>query len=168
MLWYNHARFNNPFDFGYLQQNIKDELLADLRMYGQFDLHYVPHNLWVMLLAGPAWDAAEYRMIPTIDGMSIFHTTPALVYVFNAVHRSIVVLGAWVAWGLLLIPLLTYYNTGWWQFGYRFSLDFMTPALVLLAFSAGSRVGWRMQLLILIGVLMNAWGVWWYFNPRFF
>ncbi len=168
LLWYNQARFNNPFDFGYLQQNIKDDLRADLQTYGQFDLHYVPHNLWAMLLAGPVWDAAERRIMPTIEGISILLTTPALLYLFNVVQRSIVVFGAWIAWGLLLIPLLTYYNTGWWQFGYRFSLDFMTPALVLLAFGAGARVGWRMRILILIGVLVNAWGVWWYFNPRFF
>jgi hypothetical protein len=60
--------------------------------------------------------------------MSLFLTTPALVYIFGARRRSAQVLGAWLALILLLIPLVTYYNTGWWQFGYRFSLDFMAPA----------------------------------------
>ncbi len=76
--------------------------------------------------------------------------------------------GAWAAATLLLIPLLTYYNTGWWQFGYRFSLDFMTPVLILLALAAGPRVGWKVRALILLGVVVNAWGTWWFMNPRFF
>ena len=100
--------------------------------------------------------------------MSLLLTTPALLYVLGARKRSILGAGAWVAFGALLIPLLSYYNTGWWQFGYRFSLDFMTPVMVLLAIGAGSRVGWKLRLLILIGVIVNAWGVWWFLNPRFF
>lgn len=130
LLGYNHLRFDNPLNFGYLQQQVKDELLVDLRIYGQFDLHYVPHNLWAMVLAGPVWDADAGRILPTVHGMSLWLTTPAIVYIFEARQRSAVVLGAWITLGLLLIPLLTYYNTGWWQFGYRFSLDFMTPVLV--------------------------------------
>jgi hypothetical protein len=78
------------------------------------------------------------------------------------------VTGAWLALGLLLIPLVSYYNTGWWQFGYRFSLDFMTPVLVLLAIGAGERVGWPLRLLILVGIGVNAWGAWWFLNPLFF
>jgi hypothetical protein len=168
LLGYNYARFDNALDFGYLRQNVAPELVADLHMYGQFNLHYVPHNLWAMLLAGPHWDAAKNQIVPTIDGMSLLLTTPALVYLLEARQRSALVLGAWLAFGLLLIPLVSYYNTGWWQFGYRFSLDFMTPVFVLLAVGAGARVGWKMRLLILLGVLVNAWGVWWFLNPRFF
>ncbi|MCB0089142.1 MAG: hypothetical protein KDE54_14625 [Caldilineaceae bacterium] len=64
---------------------------------------------------------------------------------------------------LLAIPLVLYYNTGWWQFGYRFSLDFMVPVMVLLAIGAGRRVSWLMQGLIIVGVAVNAWGItWWY------
>jgi hypothetical protein len=168
LLLYNQARFGNPFDFGYTRQNVARELVADLQRYGQFNLHYVPHNLWAMLLAGPVWDAANNQILPTIDGMSLLLTTPALVYLVEARQRSALALGAWVALGLLVIPLVTYYNTGWWQFGYRFSLDFMTPALVLLAMAAGTRVGWRMRTLIVVGIVVNAWGLWWFMNPRFF
>ena len=64
------------------------------------------------------------------------------------------------------MPLLTYYNTGSSQFGYRFSLDLMTPALVLVAMGAGERVGLPLKLLILFGIVVNAWGVWWFLNPQ--
>jgi hypothetical protein len=33
-------------------------------------------------------------------------------------------------------------------------------ALLVLAVGAGALVGWPMRLAILLGVLMNAWGVW--------
>lgn len=168
LLVYNQARFGNALDFGYTRQNVAPELAANLRIYGQFNLHYLPHNLWAMLLAGPIWDAAKNRFLPTIDGMSLLLTTPALVYLAQARSRSALALGAWLSFGLVLVPLLTYYNTGWWQFGYRFSLDFMTPVVLLLALVAGARVGWTMRSLIILGVLANAWGLWWFLNPRFF
>jgi hypothetical protein len=63
---------------------------------------------------------------------------------------------------LLVIVFMLYYNTGWVQFGYRFSLDFMTPVLVLLAIGAGQRVSRLMRFLIIVGVLVNLWGVRWF------
>jgi hypothetical protein len=168
LLAYNQARFGSPLDFGYMAENVSPELRGDLRIYGQFNLHYLPHNLWAMLLAGPRWDPARREIVPTVDGMSLLLTTPALLYLFRPARGSALALGAWLAIGLVLVPLLTYYNTGWWQFGYRFSLDFMTPVLVLLAIGAGPRLGWRMRALIAIGALVNAWGCWWFLNPRYF
>lgn len=168
LLGYNEARFGSITDFGYLSQNVARELVADLRRYGQFNLHYVPQNLNIMLLGLPEWEPRFRMILPTIDGMSLLLTTPALVYLVKARQRSPLVIGAWLAVVLLLLPLITYYNTGWWQFGYRFSLDLMTPIMVLLAVAAGTRVGWPMRVLIIVGVLVNAWGVWWFLNRRYF
>jgi hypothetical protein len=168
LLAYNAARFGSPFDFGYATQNVAGQVADDLRRYGQFNARYVPRNLWVMMLAGPIWDPRQRMILPTIHGMSIWLTTPALLFLFRERPRSALALGAWLALGLSLVPLLTYYNTGWWQFGYRFSLDVMPPVLVLLAIGAGPRLGWLMRILIVIGILVNAWGCWWFVNPRFF
>ncbi|WP_129627353.1 hypothetical protein [Candidatus Oscillochloris fontis] len=168
LLSYNYARFDNPLDFGYLTQNVNPSLTADLQTYGQFHSFYIPHNLWVMLLAGPVWDAERRMIVPSLEGMSILFTTPALIMLAWARQPRTLVVGAWVAVGLLLIPLMSYYNTGWWQFGYRFSLDLLPSALVLLALAAKTRVGWPMRVLILLGVVSNAWGTWWFLNPRFF
>lgn len=70
--------------------------------------------------------------------------------------------GGWLAFLLLLVPLLLYYNTGWWQFGYRFSLDFMVPVMVLLALAAGKSLSGNYRLLIIAGVLVNLYGVFWW------
>ena len=71
----------------------------------------------------------------------------------------------WTALALIVVPLFTYYNTGYAQFGYRFSLDFMVPIVVLLAIGAGERVSWLMRALIMAGILVNGWGMLWFPNP---
>ena len=142
---------------------VAEQLAPNLRRYGQFHLHYLPKNFWAMWLAGPQWDAELNFWKPDSEGMSLLLTTPALIYLARAHQRSWVVVGAWIAFGLLLIPLLLYYNTGWWQFGYRFSLDFMTPVMVLLAVAVRTHVTWSMRGLILVGTLVNLYGVlWWH------
>jgi hypothetical protein len=166
LLAYNSARFGDPLDFGYRNATVADNLVDDLRTHGQFSLHYVGRNLRVMLLALPHWDPPFGRPVPDVQGMSLLLTTPALVYLVRARRRSPCVVGAWTAFGLLLIPLVMYYNTGWSQFGYRFSLDFMVPVMFLLAVAAGDRVSWPMRGLILLGVLANAIGVMWWYGIR--
>lgn len=163
LLLYNQARFGHPLDFGYLTENVAEQLAPNLRRYGQFNLHYLPKNVWAMWLAGPQWDSERNFWQPDPEGLSLLLTTPALLYLARARRRSWLVSGGWVALALLLVPLLLYYNTGWWQFGYRFSLDFMVPVLVLLAVAADRRVAWSMRLLILAGMLVNVYGVlWWH------
>ena len=47
--------------------------------------------------------------------------------------------------------LLFYQNSGWVQFGYRFSLDYMVFLIALLAVG-GNRLGVFAKLLILFGI----------------
>ncbi|MEZ4864001.1 MAG: hypothetical protein R3C14_21965 [Caldilineaceae bacterium] len=163
LLLYNLARFGNPTDFGYLNENVADELAPNLHTYGQFNLHYLPKNFWAMWLAGPRWDREANFWLPDPEGMSLLLTSPVLIYLGRARRRLPLVWGGWVTLLLLMAPLLLYYNTGWWQFGYRFSLDFIVPAVFLIAVAAGTRVTWAMRWLILAGVLSNLYGVlWWY------
>ncbi len=168
LLGYNAARFGDPFDFGYLTQNVAREVAGDLRRYGQFNLHYALKNLWVMFLAGPGTDPKTGAIAPMVEGMSLLLTTPAILIALWARRPRPLVVAAALSVLLLAVPLVLYYNTGWWQFGYRFSLDFMTPLFVLIAIGAGSRVRWPVRALIGFGIAMNAWGVWWFLNPALF
>ena len=170
LMWYNYARFQNPFDFGYKTQNVSAAVIGDLSR-GQFHIYHLPRNLHTMLMAPPRWYEPEslpnWRLpIPDAHGMSIFLTTPLLFYVIRARRRrEYFTRGAWLATGLLLVPLLLYYNTGWRQFGYRFSLDFIIPAMILLTIAIGRRTTWPMRTLIILSFIINAWGVvWWYTN----
>lgn len=162
LLVYNWARFADPLNFGYMTENVDRRFVADLHRYGQFNLHYLPRNLWALWLAGPLWDAQRNFWFPDPEGMSILLTTPAIIYLMRARGRSWLVIGGWLALILTAIPVLLYYNSGWQQFGYRFSLDFMVPVVVLLALAAGSRTSWPMRALIALGVVVNLYGViWW-------
>ena len=167
LLLYNKARFDSYRDFGYLTQNVAEELKRDLAVFGQFNLHYVPHNLWVMLFAGPLWDAKSWRMTPSVDGMSLVLTMPVLAFLIEARKPRLIALGGWAALALLLAPLVTYYNTGWWHFGYRFVLDLAAPLIVMLALASKHATRWRMRALIVIGIGMHAWGTWWFLNPAY-
>ena len=183
MAWYNYARFQNIFDFGYANQKVSAEVLTDLAR-GQFHLSHLPRNLYIMIFGPPRWYEPEnhpdWRLpIPNDKGMSLLLTTPAFLFVLSAWPRrdksrpqnaadvktppDVLIRAAWLAIGLTLVPLLLYYNTGWRQFGYRFSLDFIIPLMILLAVAFGTRTTRLQRTLILVGILINAWGViWWY------
>ncbi|GIW12368.1 MAG: hypothetical protein KatS3mg061_3425 [Dehalococcoidia bacterium] len=125
--------------------------------WGWFSLHYLPENLHALLLALPRWEHGALR--PDWNGMSVLLTTPALVLLPCARRPRLLVVAAWLAIALLLVPLMTYYNTGYKQFGYRFSLDLMPAALLLLALASGRQLaGWAVAL-IGVGIVVNAWGV---------
>jgi hypothetical protein len=162
MAAYNWARFGNPLDTGYAGMNVSEPFLAEIQEHGLFSPVYVLRNLWAMLLAIPLL-TEDGGVVPDPRGMSIFLTTPVLAYLVRAGFSRPLILGAWMGVAAILVPLMTYNSTGYWQFGYRFSLDFMVPVMVLLAVAAGDRISWPMRILILLGVLVNLWGVrWWY------
>jgi len=160
---YNYARFSNPLDFGYATQNVSGAVRDDLRTYGQFNVRFIARNAYVLLLGPPRWPADSAWPRPDDRGMSLLLTTPALFMLVGARRRDALTRGAWLAVALSLAPLLLYYNTGWRQFGYRFSLDFFPALLALLASASAGRVSRLMNALIALGIAVNAWGViWWY------
>lgn len=164
LMSYNYARFGDTLDFGYTRQKVDASVLGDLFTYGQFSPYHAPRNLEVLLVGHPKVETGHILPTPDDRGMSIFLTTPALLLVLSAQGRDRLTRSAWLAFGLLLVPLLLYYNTGWRQFGYRFSLDFMTPLIVLMALAARPRLSTTMKVLIVIGIAINAWGVDWWFG----
>lgn len=166
LLAYNQARFENWRDFGYKSQYVAPELEDDLDEYGQFNVHFLPRNLRALLWATPQIDDELGGLWPDKWGMSIFLTTPVFLYLFRPQLRRDnfgLLLGAWTAIGLILVPLLLYYNTGWWQFGYRFALDFMLPLLLVLVFTARKdRLSWLFKGLVVVSILINLWGTIWF------
>ncbi len=159
LMGHNAARFGNPLDFGYKSQKVDASLLGDLHLHGQFSTQHVMRNLRVLLLGAPEWRSGERWPRPDDRGMSLLLTSPALLLLIGLRRGDAVSRGCWLAVGLTLIPLMLYYNTGWRQFGYRFSLDFFAPLIVLLACRVGVRFSRELAALVALGVLVNAWGV---------
>jgi hypothetical protein len=164
-LWYNYSRFGSPLDFGYAAMNIGEPARTDIRTYGQFNLRYLSRNLEVMFLRLPHWESLCGFYTADTEGMSMFVTTPALIYILGSFKRREWIAGAWVSSILLITPLMLYFTTGIFQFGYRYILDLFIPLLTLIAVSVGKdKLPLHMKILILAGVVVNYWGVWWFYR----
>jgi hypothetical protein len=164
-LWYNYTRFGSLFDFGYAAMNIGEPARTDIRTYGQFNLRYLSRNLDVMFLRLPHPKPACGFVTADTEGMSLFVATPAFIYLLGAFKRKTWVGAAWISSILLFVPLALYFTTGIFQFGYRYILDMIIPLIALLAVSVQKeKLAFHMKAMILAGVMVNYWGVWWFYR----
>lgn len=157
---YNQARFDSVTELGYKTENVAPDLASRLAQYGQFNVHFLPDNVWAAFFAGPERDPVTGTWHPNPWGMSILLTSPAVLLATRA-RRSRLVVGLWVAVACVVAPTLCYYNTGWWQFGYRFALDVWPMLLALVALGARDRLGWGAKAAIVASITMSIWGVTW-------
>lgn len=178
MLTYNYLRFGNPIDFGYGYVSGSNALISTFALSGGFNTQYMPCNIYVSLLGTPNIDLP---LLPSVNrvcsylepishdfgklsnffnplGMSIFLTTPALVLIFRAKLRDDLVLPAWIGIFGILVPLWMYHATGWVQFGYRYTTDFMVFLFILLS-RAIKQTGYLEKILIGLSIIMGAIGV---------
>ncbi|MGK0358427.1 MAG: hypothetical protein ACI9U2_000714 [Bradymonadia bacterium] len=164
LLWFNYARFENPLEFGHTY--LAGGTLPRIRDYGLFDPHFITKNLKAAFTITPRIVSEAPYLKLTKHGMSLFWTTPALIWLFAPKRMSRL---AWQMLGMivvLLVPLLLYQNTGWEQFGYRFSLDFLPYVLCLLALG-DRRLSKVFKTLVIVGVLVNAFGAVTFQRPAF-
>jgi hypothetical protein len=159
---YNQVRFGTPFESGYALATLPP-FLEEQRERGLFSLAHVPMNIDYLFFHLPRAipDFPYFR--PDGLGMSIFLTSPGLLYAIRADWRDP---RAWVLLGaavFVLIPTLLYYGGGWLQYGYRYFLDSIPFLVALCALAAAyrGRIGWGWWILILAGVVVNAFGVYW-------
>lgn len=165
LLLYNQARFENFLDFGYVTINGDVDIVESARTYGLFSLHYLPYNLRIMLLYLPRIDwANRWPILPSGAGMSIFLTTPSLIYLFRRYEFKWWIAGAWVSVFLNLILLLLYHNSGRDQFGYRYILDALVPLIALLGVGLGKKIPWHFILLLILSIAINLYGTHWFMN----
>ena len=96
-------------------------------------------------------------------GMSVFIATPALLYGVVALiwkWKEPLVRDAAISVALALVPLLLYFNTGYWQFGHRFSMDYLAAAMLLVMIGMGPRPSRLALTLIWLSVLIQFAGLW--------
>jgi hypothetical protein len=158
------------------------------------DPRYIPQNLWIMLFSTPAilpdvypaglgngkslcvdpgavrglFDAACPVALPRDTGMSLLLTSPLYLFAIPALRRygmNRLVTGSALAILIITFVNLMHFSQGWVQFGYRFSLDFVPWALVLVALGM-QRVRAPLWLaiagvLLAVSIAVNLWGVVW-------
>ena len=104
-----------------------------IQRFGLVNYHFLSRNLAAALVLLP-------RILPHFPfvkisqhGMSLLVTTPALAYTVLPAERSRLRVPLWVTVLITSLPTLLYNNSGYIQPGYRFSLDYMTFLMMLLA-----------------------------------
>ncbi len=162
--------------------------------WGIEDPRYIPQNLVIMLFSTPAilpdiypaglgggealcvdpgavrglFDLECPIALPRDTGMSLILTSPAYLLALPALRRygrSRLVTGAGLAVLFVAFVNVMHFSQGWVQFGYRFSLDFVPWALVLVAIGMErirSAIGIAVAAgLVVLSIAVNLWGVIW-------
>jgi hypothetical protein len=127
----NQSRFANAFEFGHSYLLIAWR--GRIETWGLFDYHYVSRNVSVFLAGLPWFTPHGYLRIGG-HGLAIWVTTPALLLVLwpkNKLDAGMKMLA--ICTLLVCSWNLAYQNSGWLQFGYRFSLDYTIALFALLA-----------------------------------
>jgi len=157
LLFYNDVRFGSPFNNGLDYHNMAESFKADYQLYGPFDLHYVPKNIYYQYIFYPF----PYREESTVGG-SLFLLSPIFFAAFSAFYkpRSKILLWALTASILVTnIPILLLMGTGQTQFGPRYTLDFTVPLLLLTALGLERWKTWLIILLAGISILHYSLGL---------
>lgn len=164
---FNYARFDNPLQTGF---SLCDWPPAQRAAYNQgfFSLAHVPKNLLSAFLSGPipttafgptvAHPVLPFPWIqPNPWGMSLFLTSPALLYAFRSGLDTPLKRACWATTVLLFATLMLYFWSGVPQIGYRYALDFFPFLIILLALQWQMGVSTLGRWLILAGGLFCSW-----------
>ncbi len=171
--WTNYTRFHewSPAAFGHQYLTVGWRLR--MAKWGVVGYHYLSKNLACMLTILPWlpphgtrtswWGASTSAYSATAPfqinehGLALWFTVPIYFWLFRPRARG------WLHDVLLLsiagpvLADLLYQNTGWRQFGYRFSNDYVVMLFMLLA--VGDRpFGWFFRAAAGWGVVVNLFG----------
>ena len=155
-LVHNQLRFGDPFEVGYRFLGVAWQ--HRIEKWGLFGYHYLGKNLGIVLSGLPFWTphgAAPFQI--NLHGLALWITTPAYLWLLwpqrtAPPHRAL-----WITVACVALPTLLYQNTGWLQFGYRFSNDYAVFLFALLAIG-GHRFGRLFRACAYAAVLINAFG----------
>src|SRR5262249_59614570 len=136
-------------EFGHSYLEVRQQ--AQIEQYGLASYHYPARTLAVAFTLLPELLPRPPYIQISGHGLALWFTTPVLVLLLwpretGPLHRPL-----WLCVAAVALPSLLYQNSGWVQFGYRFSLDYLV--LLILLLSVGGRPLTRTAVvLILAGV----------------
>ncbi len=161
--WYNYTRFRNPSPYAFGHEHLTVAWHGRILKWGLLSYHYLPKNLGIALTMLP-WlpprvGAETFGALFKINehGLALWFTTPFYLWVLWPKRTS--PLTVWIALttGLLALLLLGYQNSGWRQFGYRFSNDYALLLFMLLALTERP-MGWFFRTAAAWSVAWNLFG----------
>lgn len=154
-LWHNNARFGDPFQFGH--EYLTVAWRARIEKWGLFSYHYLGRNLSVVLASIPYLTKVPAGLQVNAHGLALWVTSPIFLWALWPKKNG------WLYGALALtifavaLPGLLYQNTGWMQFGYRFSNDFAMMIFLLLAIG-GRRFGVLFYAAAVFAIVVNGFG----------
>jgi len=119
----------------------------------EYDLYL--QNLETSMVALPKLSPKSPFVLINPWGLSIFISTPALLFIFFAPWREKLAQACLLGAVCVAIPSLLYYTTGYMQFGYRFILDYIPFLMVLVALGMRGRLTKPSLILILVSIAMG-------------
>ncbi len=158
----NLAVFGSPFETGYA---ILIHQRYPVVTQGPFNLAYVPANIIANFFTFPRVTfAGPFDRHPVIDmlnggvAVSVFVTTPLFLLLFWRNRRfSLTRAMLWGTLALVVVMVLLFHASGWYQFGARYLFDGYPYAFLLLALNE-TRIDWRFAALGLLGIVINIFG----------
>jgi hypothetical protein len=163
-IWYNEARWGLPYDIGYSAWYHLDQ--AGAPSGSPFRLAYIPNQLYSFFVRLPDRLGHWPYLVPTLNGVALTWTSPALALALFAREPRRLVVAMWIATAFVALPNLLYYVNGFAQFGMRHALDFEPFLFVLMALAVRRGIGPVGAILCTWSMLAGLWGVW--FWTRFY
>jgi len=154
-MWHNVARFGDPFEFGHRFLQIRWR--SRIETWGLFSIHYLPRNLTVFFLSVPWLMSTSPFVRIGRHGLALWFSSPNLLWSLWPKKLDATTLALWAGIVPTAICTLLYQNTGWIQFGYRFSLDYLPLLFVLVALS-GRRLGVGFLCCAVFAIVVNTFG----------
>ena len=154
-MWHNAARFGDPFEFGHRFLQIRWR--SRIETWGLFSTRYLPRNLTVFFLSLPWLIPSSPFVRISRHGLALWFTSPNLLWSLWPKKFDATIVALWLAVLPTALCTLLYQNTGWVQFGYRFSLDYLPLLFVLVALSR-RRFGVAFLSCALFAIVVNTFG----------
>ncbi len=173
---FNYVRFGTILDNGYDHNISHGEDLLLSRKVGFFSPMHIPGNLYLMFFKAPdpvkLYDVNYVLKPPYLHvdpwGLGIFFTTPLFLYLLFLDLKEKYAKASLLTVGAMLIPTLTYYAYGVWQYGYRHAVDFYPFLFLLLIPLFRDKMPMRAKWLIIYSIVFNfsymlsLWGVYFF------
>lgn len=152
----NEARFGSFTEFGHAHL-YANRVNQQIQQYGLFNYAFLERNLHAAFTRLPEIALHPLHIGFDGEGMSLFVTTPLFLYLLWPLQKPRLHRALWLTTALVAVPGFFYQNSGWFQFGFRFSVDY-TPYLFFLLSIGGRPFTRTFRALGLLGVAVNTWG----------
>jgi len=138
--WLNWTRYHDPSPNAFGHQYLTVVWQARMARWGLFNFHYLSKNLGCFLTILPWLPPKGAAGAPALQinehGLALWFTTPLYLWLLWPKRRGYLHAALWIAALGPLVFDLFYQNSGWRQFGYRFSNDYSILLFMLLAVGA--------------------------------